>query len=177
MRMSPRVDSLVQPTSRTVSSMPGIERAAPERTETSRGSRRSTQASAGLLLEEGDLFFQPASERTLGVLVALHHEGRQARWEAQRRAAPASQTRLTRQASPPGPSIVSGAAVFSAPAFDPHDAHGSVPGHLDSSPMTWVWSTWPIGWSWSFDRSTSVQARALDEVAVVHGFPPSTSSE
>src|SRR4029079_12822578 len=40
MRIRPRVASLLQPTSSTLSSMPGIERAAPERTDTSKGLRR-----------------------------------------------------------------------------------------------------------------------------------------
>ena len=52
MRTRPRTAAGVQPTSSTVSSIPGIDCAAPDRTETRSGRRRSRKAFAGCLFKK-----------------------------------------------------------------------------------------------------------------------------
>jgi hypothetical protein len=103
--------------------MPGIERAAPERTETSNGWRRWPKRCSRLLLEEGNSFLEILGESALGILVALHQRGAKVDGQDEGRRNRQPKARNTREVGCLGPNGL-GAAPFTCSSLDPHDAHG-----------------------------------------------------
>ena len=164
----------VQPTSRTVSSMPGIERAAPERTETSNGWRRWPKRWTVSSSRKAIPSSRSLAKVALGILVALHQRGAKVDGQDEGGRNGQPKARNTRKNCRLGPELSRGCASSLAPVLIRTMLMAAL-GYFDNSLMTWVCSTWPIA------RAGRSTARARGQARVRRGrprtrpLPPSTS--